>query len=76
MKKPEYVNISYKMAARYLVSNYMRGIYSPLKVVAYPDAKKVVTPSDGCPSQSAGGSTNTSCSMSKRYRRVERLGMG
>ena len=49
MKKPEYVNISYKMAARYLVSNYMRGIYSPLKVVAYPDAKKVVTPSDGCP---------------------------
>ena len=48
MKKPEYVNISYKMAARYLVSNYMRGIYSPLKVVAYPDAKKVVTPSDGC----------------------------
>ena len=48
MKKPEYVNISYKMAAMYLVSNYMRGIYSPLKVIAYPKAKKVVTPSDGC----------------------------
>lgn len=48
MKKPEYVNISYKMAAMYLVNNYMRCIYSPLKVIAYPNAKKVVTPSDGC----------------------------
>ena len=49
MKKPEYINISYQMGARYLVSNYMHGVYSPLRVVAYPDAKKLVTPSDDCP---------------------------
>jgi len=51
-KKPEYVNLTYKMAARYLVSNYIEGIRTPrtpLKVIAYPEAKTTVTPSDGCP---------------------------
>ena len=44
--KNKLVNISYSLAAGYLVDNYMHNIRVPLKVLAYPVAKKKTTPSN------------------------------